>query len=466
MATFIQKMVLEFNCNSENRSFINNCRKKSFMEGVGVARSEEAHSNFWAWLLKADDIHTAPQDAPFMWFLHALVLRDNGNIPSALVTRILARDLQFSLKEVRTEKKVKGLAPQFFSDNWPNERPSEDEIDLYIACDIQNVPGITQLEIIVENKILSLKEGLKDKVLRTGYDELMQTDRYSKACASTASPDKLQLFVYLTPNDSPEAVCPDFIHIFYQDLLDIVLTQLLCDEQLSPVIRTRICDYVETLSLPTMDIKSSKRIILAVTAEERQSINRFLHRNRVLLCHIALAKIRCIIGATPETDDEVLLGFLHANKPAFEVLSAYYKGEIDLTGDTVKMVVDDDWVVSFVPSFTILYKKSWIAASDRFYSIPMVYFITNHTSDVIGNVTTNDWRLEVSTYESSGAKAVQLINAIGNRLGATTQTNHNKTTKFATHYKSVGGNDCFDSLKDLTMDDAFSDAVALVDSNI
>lgn len=408
MATTIQQMILEFNCNSENRSFINNCRKKSFMEGVGVARSEEAHSNFWAWLLKADDIHTAPQDAPFMWFLHALVLRDNGNIPSALVTRILARDLQFSLKEVRTEKK-----------------------DLYIACDLQNVPGITQLEIIVENKIHSLEEGPKDKVVRTGYD-------------------KLQLFVYLTPNDSPEAVCPDFIHIFYQDLLDIVLTQLLCDEQLSPVIRTRICDYVETLSLPTMDIKSSKRIILAVTAEERQSINRFLHRNRVLLRHIALAKVRCIIGATPETDDEVLLGFLHANKPAFEVLCAYYKGEIDLTGDTVKMAVDDDWVVSFAPSFTILYKKSWIAASDRFYSIPMVYFITNHTSDVIGNVKTNDWRLEVSTYESSGAKAKELINAIGNR----------------SHYVSVGGNDCFDSLKDLTMDDAFSDTVALVDSNI
>lgn len=408
MATTIQQMILEFNCNSENRSFINNYRRKSFMEGIGVARSEEAHSNFWAWLLKADDIHTAPQDAPFMWFLHALVLRDNGNIPSALVTRILARDLQFSLKEVRTEKK-----------------------DLYIACDLQNVPGVTQLEIIVENKILSLEEGPKDKVLRTGYDEL-------------------QLFVYLTPNDSPEAVCPDFIHIFYQDLLDFVLTQLLCDEQLSPVIRTRICDYVETLSLPTMDIKSSKRIILAVTAEERQSINRFLHRNRVLLRHIALAKVRCIIGATPETDDEVLLGFLHANRPAFEVLCAYYKGEIDLTGDTVKMVVDDDWVVSFAPSFTLLYKKSWIAASDRFYSIPMVYFITNHTSDVIGNVTTNDWRLEVSTYESSGAKAVQLINAIGNR----------------SHYVSVGGNDCFDSLKDLTMDDAFSDAVALVDSNI
>lgn len=408
MATNIQQMILEFNCNSENRSFINNYRRKSFMEGIGVARSEEAHSNFWAWLLKADDIHTAPQDAPFMWFLHALVLRDNGSIPSALVTRILARDLQFSLKEVRTEKK-----------------------DLYIACDIQNVPGITQLEIIVENKILSLEEGPKDKVLRTGYD-------------------KLQLFVYLTPNDSPEAVCPDFIHIFYQDLLDIVLTQLLCDEQLSPVIRTRISDYVETLSLPTMDIKSSKRIILAVTAEERQSINRFLHRNRVLLRHIALAKVRRIIGATPKIDDEVLLGFLHANKPAFEVLCAYYKGEIDLTGDTVKMAVDDDWVVSFAPSFTILYKKSWIAASDRFYSIPMVYFITNHTSDVIGNVTTNDWRLEVSTYESSGAKAVQLINAIGNR----------------SHYVSVGGNDCFDSLKDLTMDDAFSDTVVLVDSNI
>lgn len=424
MATTIQQMILDFNCNSENRSFINNYRRKSFMEGIGVARSEEAHSNFWAWLLKADDIHTAPQDAPFMWFLHALVLRDNGNIPSALVTRILARDLQFSLKEVRTEKK-----------------------DLYIACNLQNVPGITQLEIIVENKILSLEEGPKDKVLRTGYD-------------------KLQLFVYLTPNDSPEAVCPDFIHIFYQDLLDIVLTQLLCDEQLSPVIRTRICDYVETLSLPTMDIKSSKRIILAVTAEARQSINRFLHRNRVLLRHIALAKVRCIIGATPETDDEVLLGFLHANKPAFEVLSAYYKGEIDLTGDSVKMAVDDEWVVSFAPSFTILYKKSWVTASDRFYSIPMVYFITNHTSDVISNVTTDDWRLEVSTYESSGAKAVQLINAIGNRLGATTQTNHNKTTKFATHYKSVGGNDCFDSLKDLTMDDAFSDTVVLVDSNI
>ena len=216
-----------------------------------------------------------------------------------------------------------------------------------------------------------------------------------------------------------------------------------------PVIRTRISDYVETLSLPTIDVKSSKRIVLAVTAEERQSIDRFLLRNRVLLRHLALAKFRRIIGATPKMDDEVLLGFLHANKPAFEVLSAYYKGIIDLTGDTVKMAVDDDWFVSLAPSFTVLYKKSWVEASGRFLGIPMVYFITNRTSDVISNVTINDCRLEVSTDASLGAKAKELI-----------------TTKLAAHYMSVGGNDCFGSLKDLTMDDAFSNTVTLVDSNI
>ena len=73
----IESELLKFNSNRENREILAFYNRKSYMELAGVARREESHSAFLAWLLKGNEISSSLAESPMMWFLQILAYREN-----------------------------------------------------------------------------------------------------------------------------------------------------------------------------------------------------------------------------------------------------------------------------------------------------------------------------------------------------------------------------------------------------
>lgn len=330
MATKIEQMLIEYGKNAENRKLQSYYSRKSYMEKLGIARAEEPHSAYWSNLLKGDDVNCNKNESPLMWFLQVLVNREstatayanNSPIPADMKIAIISRTLDFQIKEIKAEKKIKEIAGNYFytNPNWCNvSEPCEDELDIYIKCAIRGVKGIDELEIVVENKVTQKENGPKAKKnqLRTGYDDKCQTERYYTACHTTSSPNKVQLFVLLTPDAiDKETTATDkhFIQISYQDLLDTILLPLIESDSLLDRQRFEIMDYVDVLNLPTLDIKESQRIIMAKTTEQEDAIHDYVDRNKQLLCESLKAKIRKEKGINPLEDDDLLLKFIDSNK--------------------------------------------------------------------------------------------------------------------------------------------------------
>ena len=296
MAFNVTSELLKFNSNRENRELMAFYNRKSYMELLGVARKEEQHSAFLAWLLKGSDIECNIEDSPMMWFLQVLANRENTirnkniRMPTQLKSAILSRTLKFHIEEVKNEKKVRDVNDTYFK---AKNIKCEDELDIYIKLSIQGIPIIDELEIIIENKIFSKEEGPKRNATTT-YGTQCQTVRYYMACSKNKNKNNFQLYVYLCPDPTRYSTnnCQsrNYIHIYYQDLLNYILIPLV-DKTDSERIRLIIREYIDCLSLPTLDVKESKRVVLARSTEEEKALDEFKTRNKELLYEIMKVQI-------------------------------------------------------------------------------------------------------------------------------------------------------------------------------
>ena len=318
MAFDVTSELLKFNSNRENRELMAFYNRKSYMELLGVARKEEQHSAFLAWLLKGSDIECNIEDSPMMWFLQVLANRENTirnkniRMPTQLKSAILSRTLKFHIEEVKNEKKVRDVNDTYFK---AKNIKCEDELDIYIKLSIQGIPIIDELEIIIENKIFSKEEGPKRNATTT-YGTQCQTVRYYMACCKNKNKNNFQLYVYLCPDPTRYSTnnCQsrNYIHIYYQDLLNYILIPLV-DKTDSERIRLIIREYIDCLSLPTLDVKESKRVVLARSTEEEKALDEFKTRNMELLYEIMKVQIKKIYKKTLTSDEEILYDFASAN---------------------------------------------------------------------------------------------------------------------------------------------------------
>lgn len=435
MATPIQQLVLEFNKDKDNREFINYYKQKSYVEALGQARDEEAHSAFLAWLFKGEGFLVDTKDTPFMWLLHALILRDEINvIPTDLVEKVLTKELEYTIEEIKTEKKIKDIAPYFFSNNCLTQSPSEDELDIYIKCRLSGISGKDELEIFIENKVLSSEEGPKPNIARRGYDNLTQTERYYKACNSTSNKNKIQLFAYLTPPDADAPKSNQYIHFYYQDILDFIIEPLI--STVPDTIKFRLEDYVNALSLPTLDVKDRKRIIMAISTEETRRIELFIERNEELLKEAAEAKIKQIQNMALTQDDNILLKFINANEPMFYAIKTYSSGSIDFTknGNMFYSIgTNKEWVINISQSLVVLYKKEWMSKSTGSRSIPVLSLqidSTNLKTFLQGNQANYTLNLEVG---KCGTQAINWAKSLFSQLGIPYK-NHIDNRRNVTYY--------------------------------
>ena len=329
MANSTEKRIIAHNKDAQNRKLVADYNRKSLMEKYGVARSEPAHSAFLANLLLGSGIQCATGEKPLMWLLNILIEREDNatacpaNIPADVKRAVLTQTLQYNIDEVTPEKKVKLVAPNYFQTNWPQAPACEDALDIYIKFRVYNV-SVDEIEIIIENKVLASENGPKSMVVRQGYDDLFQTERYYVACSSTAAKRKVQIFAFLTPDEvGSETTATDkhFIQFSYQDVLDTIITPLLDDDNLTPSLRIELENYVNALNLPTLDVKN-KRIVMAITPKAKYDLQNYLINNKELIKAVLSAVWKKEAGQQLTSEEETLAGFAENKRNLFAALGA------------------------------------------------------------------------------------------------------------------------------------------------
>lgn len=326
----VKESILQFNSTRLNRELRDYYCGKSFLDIHNKSRDEESHSGFIAWLLSGVDIAINEKDSPLINFLEMLIRKDQ-NIDEKLSQAILSRSLSFSSVTVVTEKKVKELS----SIN------TDDELDIYVECDVTGLQGYKTLQIIIENKVMSPEEGpkhggeitfsdmIKERRVSENavYKYAYQTKRYYYACSNRyygkgKKNDTIQLFIFLTPKSKPKPESNKFIHVTYQDVLDYVIVPLSEEPNLSERVKLFVNEYIRCLSLPSSEVKSQKRIVMALTAEEKNRLKRFGEDdNTVNLIMSCIGAILRVKANKPLEGDELLYAFYEQNRPLLQAAS-------------------------------------------------------------------------------------------------------------------------------------------------
>ena len=334
----LENQILKFNNDPQVFALRTRYSQKTFLDIMSVARSENRHSAFLAWLLKGDDFAISPQDHPIVHLLDSIITRvgENKIADEKKVNNedykinnyeqvkevFLTRDIKsIEIEEIKTEKSLGELCVD--SNGAALEGlPKLDRIDVYIRLSIarKTKSGKLNYEIIIENKIGSSEGGKPTgKYAKTikgeKIDEVFcepQTVRYFRACTHknrANKPTNGSIFVYLTPDLEKDPASPYFIHVIYQDVLDNIIESLLLpDVNTSDRIRLFLEEYISSLSLPayeqsddseenTKQVKDA--IIMAVRSKERKQLSDLWNKKYKDLLTSA-------IEAYNQTDEEVL----------------------------------------------------------------------------------------------------------------------------------------------------------------
>ena len=177
----IEEQILKFNNDPQVFALRNRYAQKTFLDIMSVARSENRHSAFLAWLLKGDDFAISPQDHPIVHLLDSIITRvgENEIANDARVNNqdykindydqlkeaILTRDIKsIEIEEIKTEKSLGELCVDTTGKSLTG-LPKLDRIDVYIRFSIARKTklGKFNYEIIIENKIGSSEGGVPKK---------------------------------------------------------------------------------------------------------------------------------------------------------------------------------------------------------------------------------------------------------------------------------------------------------------
>ena len=269
--------------------------RKTIFDILGMARREDVHSNFLAWLLNPQENHGLKSFA-LKKFLQLLVkakdkYQCNASVPfeEALQNHLLLED--WSIKSASVEREVAVSSGDKEKDSRLDKKDSRLDILLTIVFDDDSNH---EYPVIIENKVKSDEHG-------------DQTNRYHKwADNKYADKEKYAkpLFVFLTPKKDFSlvdettrcATCQndDFILINYQDIIDNLLEPCLA-KGMDGKAELFVKDYLRCLSFSNINDNEGE-LIMGTSTEERELLRQFWDKNRSLL----LATIDVL-----QTDEEI-----------------------------------------------------------------------------------------------------------------------------------------------------------------
>lgn len=281
-----EKLLMMFNRNiSKNTELLDYIGRNNLFEMIGKARNEGVHSRFISELLAGSFFNEESRESTLHHFLDLLLYRAEKEnkateINEALRKAILSRSVFFQNEGCECELLVKDYQKKY-NVNKGKSVDKGDRIDIYLRYRLENkVARRDTLEVFIENKVYSSE-----------FDD--QTVRYHEACDNGGRIRPFQLFVYLTPqplrdmdqyyslDSKQKPVCPNYIHICYQDLIDYVIEPLLTDYSVESEKKAKLLEYVSCLELPAMPDKdssvSSKELsIMAISSKEKELVHLFM----------------------------------------------------------------------------------------------------------------------------------------------------------------------------------------------
>ena len=307
------KQIIKFNSDKDIIALREKYKEPTFFEIISKQRSETTYSSFLKWMFQSSstDLDTV---SPILLLLDVLVSRDKGGlIDNNFKEHIITRLFKINSIEVETEKSVSVLSSELSSNGTKDLAElnkdeikniiakCQDRIDVFISCNIELEGKTKKLQIIIENKIDSSQGGYKDtnKIGVDKYINASQTDRYYIATANKEDESLYQLYVYLLPKTSDFTkeriasninvlrskfeketeqtkkgklenqliqleqlqVNENFIEIYYQDIVDSIVSPMLASSTLSTRERFFLEELKTELTFPSLESNNVRNSI-------------------------------------------------------------------------------------------------------------------------------------------------------------------------------------------------------------
>lgn len=215
---------------------------KSFMEYLGISRTESAHSHFLAWLFTNRE--TCEQGIKRLIALLKSKSDDKHCFPIFLQD---SWETGFQVESVKAtlEKSIwVDYCDKESADVTANKYYGKIDLEIEVKHNKSKKP----LLIVIENKVYSPEHPIGAVGKRDNSHAPYQTQVYATYYLKEHH-DKDCLFGYLTLNEEGEPQDSIFIHFTYQDVLDQILFPLMPSVNDAEVI-FRIKDYMACLQIP------------------------------------------------------------------------------------------------------------------------------------------------------------------------------------------------------------------------
>lgn len=273
------KRLQEFNQDADTQRLLDYYDSPSYMEIMGVSRTETAHSALLAYLLNPEQSHQLGKKF-FMFFLEMVLgkaVEDRRN-----------NIIEFDIEAMHQELLVRNLS--ISSIKGFTEYPvTNGRIDILFLFDIMIEGNAENYVMVIENKVGS-SEGQNSSKAQTDYYHEEILTRY---------PNHKRIFVYLTPPGASDCKNKNFVHVTYQELLDQCIQPCIELDNITTQTKFILKDYIKSLSKPTIsnDKKSKYKIIMGIGNQEKTLLIKFWEKYKDLIQTAATAV------ATDESSD-------------------------------------------------------------------------------------------------------------------------------------------------------------------
>jgi len=263
-----------------------------------IARDEETHSAFLAWLFNGFRMSET------FALKKLLQLLSKKNEYTFLDKLYLGNEYQIHDLVVEKEYPISG-----------------GRLDIYIQCTLSYKNENKKLDIIIENKV---KSDENDKQTNKYFDWAIKEQKFENP-----------LFVYISPNENAKPKSSNFTVITYQDIVDYVIEPALIKYVDNTQIHQMLKDYLRTLSYQNYH---KGELIMATNTEEIEILTQFYNENKELFEKVISAIAEGKLGA----DADVVEGAKAMQKatrksnllladcgiPNGSILKLYYRKEV------------------------------------------------------------------------------------------------------------------------------------------
>lgn len=263
------KQILNFHQSPVTAKLRDCIRQKSLLEIWKAGNRELGHSNFLAWLLTPQESHDLGDFAlqKLLLLLASCNKTQEQQLPEELIRTLLSGGNIIRSARVERELDIK----------------ENGQVDIVVTIDlIQELAGVQQLLIVLENKI-------------NAKETDAQTIRYYQYFSQREKDKSHPVFVYLTPAHANPCQDPHFIHIYYQQILDTILTPALQRQNMPEHTRILLSEYVRLLSSFSADSQ-----FIAMNEQQRKLLIQFWEENSALILACAQA-----LSEDPDVESDI-----------------------------------------------------------------------------------------------------------------------------------------------------------------